>query len=132
MQEFWAHISVLIVDELSFISRFMLDRIDQHLRLARNLPDIPFGGVHVVFAGDLYQLPPPGGDPCFCSSLWTSLELCELEGNQRAAEDPEWAALLARVRVGKWTDADIEILRGETVKIMSQKEPCTSSLLDKL
>ena len=116
MQEFWAHISVLIVDELSFISRFMLDRIDQHLRLARNLPDIPFGGVHVVFAGDLYQLPPPGGDPCFCSSLWTSLELCELEGNQRAAEDPEWAALLARVRVGKWTDADIEILRGLKIR----------------
>ena len=116
MQEFWAHISVLMVDELSFISRFMLDRIDQHLRLARNQPDIPFGGIHVVFAGDLYQLPPPGGDPCFCSSLWTSLELCELEGNQRAAEDPEWAALLARVRIGKWTDADIEILRGLKIR----------------
>ena len=70
----------------------------------------------MVFAGDLYQLPPPGGDPCFCSSLWTSLELCELEGNQRAAEDPEWAALLARVRIGKWTDADIEVLRGLKIR----------------
>ena len=116
MQEFWAHISVLMVDEISFISRFMLDRIDQHLRMARNVPDIPFGGIHIVFAGDLYQLPPPGGDPCFCSSLWTSLELCELEGNQRAAEDPEWAALLARVRIGKWTDADIEVLKGLRIR----------------
>ena len=39
-------------------------------------------------------------------------ELCELEGNQRAARDPEWAALLARVRVGKWTERDVETLKG--------------------
>lgn len=29
-----------------------------------------------------------------------AIELCEIEGNQRASKDPAWAALLARVRLG--------------------------------
>ena len=61
LQSFWKHVDVLMVDELSFVSSELLDRIDQHLRLARDMPYSPFGGVHMIFIGDLYQLPPPGG-----------------------------------------------------------------------
>ena len=61
LQGFWKHVDVLMVDELSFISSEMLERMDQHLRLARDMPHLPFGGVHIIFIGDLYQLPPPGG-----------------------------------------------------------------------
>ena len=61
LQSFWKHVDVLMIDELSFMSSFMLDRIDKHLRLARDMPLIPFGGLHMVLIGDLYQLPPPGG-----------------------------------------------------------------------
>ena len=52
---------MLMVDELSFVSSELLDRIDKHLRLAKDLPHLPFGGVHIILIGDLYQLPPPGG-----------------------------------------------------------------------
>lgn len=61
LQCFWKHVDVLMVDEMSFVSSALLDRMDQHLRLARDMPHHPFGGLHVVFIGDLYQLPPPGG-----------------------------------------------------------------------
>ena len=61
LQSFWRHVDVLMVDELSFISSAMMERMDQHLRLARDMPHVPFGGVHIVLIGDLYQLPPPGG-----------------------------------------------------------------------
>lgn len=61
LQSFWRHVDVLMVDELSFVSSELLDRIDKHLRLARDLPHLPFGGVHIILIGDLYQLPPPGG-----------------------------------------------------------------------
>eukprot|EP00971_Amphidinium_carterae_P057351 1133862-Amphidinium_carterae.1 len=36
--------------------------------------------------------------------------VCELDGNHRAARDPGWAQLLARVRVGDHTDEDIAAL----------------------
>ena len=61
LHSFWKHVDVLMVDELSFISSTMFERVDQHLRLARDMPHVPFGGVHIVLIGDLYQLPPPGG-----------------------------------------------------------------------
>ena len=116
LQSIWKLVSVLFIDEMSFISSWLLERLDQHLRLAKDMPRVPFGGVHVVLSGDLYQLPPPGGLPSFQSYLWTLFELCELEGNQRAAKDPKWAALLARVRVGTYTEEDIQELYGMVVK----------------
>ncbi|CAK9033287.1 ATP-dependent DNA helicase PIF1 (DNA repair and recombination helicase PIF1) (PIF1/RRM3 DNA helicase-like protein), partial [Durusdinium trenchii] len=106
----------------------MLDRIDQHLRLARDMPYIPFGGLHVVFIGDLYQLPPPGGLPIFASKLWPLFELCELDGNQRAARDPAWAALLARVRVGQWTQEDIQTLESMVLKKYGNRKPAAGAV----
>ena len=61
LQSIWKHVDVLMVDEMSFVSSEILERMDQNLRLARDMPHHPFGGVHVIFIGDLYQLPPPGG-----------------------------------------------------------------------
>ena len=61
LQNFWKHVDVLMVDELSFVSSALLERMDQHLQLARDMPGVPFGGLHIIFIGDLYQLPPPGG-----------------------------------------------------------------------
>ena len=122
------HVDVLMVDKLSFVSSDMLDRIDQHLRLARDMPYIPFGGLHVVFIGDLYQLPLPGGLPIFASKLWPLFELCELDGNQRAARDPAWAALLARVRVGQWTQEDIQTLESMVLKKYGNRKPAAGAV----
>eukprot|EP00971_Amphidinium_carterae_P264413 5245255-Amphidinium_carterae.1 len=43
--------------------------------------------------------------------VWQLFMVCELNGNHRAARDPPWAQLLARVRVGEHTDEDIEALK---------------------
>ena len=200
LQSFWRHVDVLVVDEMGFVSKETLERMDSHLRLARDMSYICFGGLHVIFMGDLYQLPPPGGGnafmtchmthcldaepfpielvywfvvvltfqslfqiatrykclnlgacpilhsiflssehcvcdcvgvsgyPIFASKLWLLFELCELEGNQRAAKDPEWAALLARVRVGQWTDADIETLHSLVIKKGSGRTPAPGAV----
>lgn len=50
-------LEVLIIDEISMVRADLLDYIDIFLRLVRNSNE-PFGGVQVVFFGDLYQLPP--------------------------------------------------------------------------
>ena len=48
---------VLIIDEISMVRADMVDNIDRFLRMNReNMA--PFGGVQVVFFGDLFQLPP--------------------------------------------------------------------------
>lgn len=50
-------IEVLIIDEISMVRADMVDNIDRFLRINRENP-APFGGVQVVFFGDLFQLPP--------------------------------------------------------------------------
>lgn len=51
-------LELLIVDEVSMLRADMLDAMDVILRWVRGKRDIPFGGVQMVYFGDLYQLPP--------------------------------------------------------------------------
>lgn len=48
---------MLIVDEISMVRADLLDAMDRFLRINREV-NRPFGGVQVVFFGDLFQLPP--------------------------------------------------------------------------
>lgn len=51
-------LELLIIDEVSMLRCDMLDAIDSVLRHIRMKYEQPFGGVQVLFIGDLYQLPP--------------------------------------------------------------------------
>ncbi len=51
-------IDLLIIDEVSMLRADLLDAIDHRLRSVRQRWDLPFGGVQLLFIGDLYQLPP--------------------------------------------------------------------------
>jgi hypothetical protein len=70
----------------------------------------------------------PTGLPIFASKLWELFELCELEGNQRAARDPSWAALLARVRVGKHTKEDEKVLASLVLTKASKRKPAPGAI----
>lgn len=54
----FCELELLIIDEISMVRADTLDAIDAVLRYYRHRPEITFGGVQVVFFGDLYQLPP--------------------------------------------------------------------------
>jgi nucleoside-triphosphatase THEP1 len=49
---------LLIIDEVSMLRADLLDAIDVTLRSVRRNKYEPFGGVQVLFIGDLFQLPP--------------------------------------------------------------------------
>lgn len=49
---------LLIIDEVSMLRADLLDAIDTVLRNVRRRKDRPFGGVQILFIGDLLQLPP--------------------------------------------------------------------------
>ncbi|MFT3932242.1 MAG: helix-turn-helix domain-containing protein [Chitinophagaceae bacterium] len=51
-------LELLIIDEVSMVRADMLDAIDIILRHFRKKMQLPFGGVQVLYIGDMYQLPP--------------------------------------------------------------------------
>ncbi|MCB0576329.1 MAG: AAA family ATPase, partial [Saprospiraceae bacterium] len=53
----YKNLQVLIIDEISMVRADILDGMDKFLRVNRE-NFRPFGGVQVVFFGDLFQLPP--------------------------------------------------------------------------
>lgn len=55
---------VLIVDEVSMVSSTLLNQINNRLQHIRG-SDHPFGGLDVIFVGDLRQLPPVRSQPIF-------------------------------------------------------------------
>ena len=55
-------LELLVIDEVSMVRADTLDMVDTILRHVRFRPDEPFGGVQVVFIGDLYQLSPVVSD----------------------------------------------------------------------
>lgn len=52
------NIELLVIDEVSMVRADLLDMIDATLRHFRRRYTEPFGGVQVLFIGDLYQLSP--------------------------------------------------------------------------
>lgn len=52
------NMEMLIIDEVSMVRSDLLDTMDTVLRHVRHRPQLPFGGVQVLFIGDLYQLSP--------------------------------------------------------------------------
>ncbi|MEO1262565.1 MAG: DEAD/DEAH box helicase [Bacteroidota bacterium] len=56
-RKWFKKINILVIDEISMVRADLLDAIDRSLRINRENP-MPFGGVQMVFIGDLFQLPP--------------------------------------------------------------------------
>lgn len=118
----FSNIDTLIIDEISMVRADLMDGIDFSLRINRNRLNEPFGGVQMVFIGDLFQLPPVvtndlqhyfirnyGGRYFFNTrALQNELkyECKELTINFRQKDDVEFQNLLNRIRINKATFQD--------------------------
>ena len=56
-RQFLCNLNLIIIDEISMVSSNLLDALDDFLRMNRGIFK-PFGGVHILLVGDLFQLPP--------------------------------------------------------------------------
>ena len=54
----YAQLDTIVIDEVSMVRADLLDFVDKFLRLNTGNKSEPFGGVQMIFIGDLYQLPP--------------------------------------------------------------------------
>jgi len=114
----WKNIEVLIIDEVSMMSKKYFDILDAIGRNIRN-NDEPFGGIQLIFSGDFHQLPPVGRetDPdsckfCFESLVWkdTFPNVIILKQIFRQI-DPQFMKILQQVRKGAISENTYNILK---------------------
>ena len=119
--ELWEETRMVLIDEISFADKDDFVHIDTNLRALKQKPDKPYGGLDIIFSGDLRQLEPVGAkkkaiymDNCPQFESWVNC-YTELKGLHRFKDDPEWGRLLNRLRNGKVTLQDITEINRDCV-----------------
>jgi len=123
-ESIYQKLDAIIIDEISMVRADLLDCIDKFLRLNGPATDRPFGGIQMIFIGDLYQLPPviSGSEkkgfksfyrtPYFYSAKVFDLfemEFLELEKIYRQ-HDQNFISILNAIRNRSVTPNDLESL----------------------
>lgn len=103
LKESIPYTDILIIDEISMLHDYSLDMLDKILRGFR-VPDLPFGGLQVIMAGDFFQLPPVSKNAkvnhfAFKAKAWQNadLKICYLEEQHRQT-DQDFIYLLNAIR----------------------------------
>jgi len=139
----YRNLDALVIDEISMVRADLLDCVEKFLRLNGPRPKRPFGGLQMIFFGDLYQLPPvvTGAEkdlfgrglkagryetPYFFSSgiferTDFDMEFVELEKIYRQ-RDPEFIDLLNGIRNRSLSDELIERLNSRCRPAFSPSE----------
>lgn len=147
------NLDMVIIDEVSMVRSDLMDGIDYALRLNRGKMKTPFGGVQMVFFGDLFQLSPVVENeakdlleerypsPYFFSAKVFNdchIRAVELSTIYRQKDDL-FMELLNRVRNKEYTKEDLEKLNERVQKDApaSDKDPTvilttTNSLANKI
>lgn len=128
LSDIWKSKTCFIIDEVSMISALLMSQISCRLAAAKSWdPDTkykPFGGLNMIFLGDMGQLRPvkalsmfshvlveklipsitqtlDGQSALHGAYLWRSIDkVVLLKKNMRSIRDPKYTALLERVRLG--------------------------------
>lgn len=132
----WLSTHTLIIDELSMLSKRLLDLLDQIGRQIRNR-NVPFGGIQVIASGDFYQLPPvskvKNSDEsafAFESTNWTKIFPVEIElTNNHRQTDPTFLKILNEIRVGRITRSSVDLLNSYVGRIPETTEYIPARLL---
>jgi ATP-dependent DNA helicase PIF1 len=135
-------LETMVIDEISMVRADILDCVETFLRMHGPYPGQPFGGVQMVFIGDLYQLPPVVGaqdraifsghyqTPYFFSAHCMRdfvMPMIELEKVYRQ-KDGDFVALLNRVRDDTITPQDIALLNTRLSTVALDDERFSISL----
>jgi ATP-dependent exoDNAse (exonuclease V) alpha subunit len=105
----------LAIDEISMISREVLEILDQVFRAVRD-NDKPMGGMQMLFFGDFLQLPPINRDNnssnfCFDSKIWEELNFHNIILDKIFRQsDQKFIKLLNNLRYGIIDSEDKKIL----------------------
>lgn len=122
--EIYNRLDIIVIDEVSMVRADLLDCVDRFLRLNGPHGEFPFGGIRMVFIGDLYQLPPvvtgperQAFDACYETPYFYSakalqsfdMDLVELEKIYRQ-HDRDFIDLLNSIRNNSVTQPQLDQL----------------------
>jgi len=128
-KDIYKELEMIVIDEISMVRADLLDSIDIFLRKYGKSKSKPFGGIKMVFIGDLYQLPPvlknrdssayfaQYSTPYFFSAhVFSSLdmEFVELTKIYRQSDDL-FIEILNKIRNSTVTNDDIEMLNRRVI-----------------
>lgn len=116
----WKSVDVLVIDEVSMMSKKIFEVLDTIGRRARHDEKTPFGGIQIVLSGDFYQLPPVGDRDdedtsafCFESDRWNEIftkeNVIQLKTIFRQT-DTNYTKVLNQIRVGKLYKSSYELI----------------------
>lgn len=131
----WGQVYIVFIDEISMVGLYLLAQIESALRYGKERFDEFFGGIIVVFSGDLYQFPPvkdravysdikdrgPVTDTELMIRLgklaWNSItDVIELHYQHRMNADPEYGEAVKRLRTAHCTQADVDLFNTRVMK----------------
>jgi ATP-dependent exoDNAse (exonuclease V) alpha subunit len=131
----YTSLEMIVIDEISMVRADLLDNIDYFLRINRET-DLPFGGVQMIFFGDLFQLPPVVStsfereyfqtryeSPYFFSSdvvRQNPVQIIELHRIYRQ-EEKLFIQLLDNIRMATLEYEDFELLQTRCVALPTDK-----------
>merc|ERR1712080_428708 len=143
LQRKFEKVETIIVDEVSMIGCRQLVKIANALSKAKCVDSsVSFGGIDIIFFGDFIQFPPVKDTPLYSGwnetqnktkknqseinkqlgmHLWKQLTDIVLLDEQMRVQDHMYLEMLNRLREGKCTDSDVQMLNrrivGNTVGI---------------
>lgn len=131
----WKEIEVLILDEVSMMSKHLFELLDAVGKVVRRCSR-PFGGIQLIFSGDFYQLPPVGQKElpdtcafCFESTLW--FITFAMENHVQLLKmfrqtDPLYISILTQIRQGRIKRSTNEFLMahvGKSIELETSVKP---------
>lgn len=117
-------LELIVIDEISMVRADVIDAIDTILQHVRKKPGVPFGGIQMLFIGDLYQLPPVLREDerrimaehyrsCYffdAMAFRNEQPLCIALQHIYRQNDEAFIHLLNNIRNGTCTDVDLAML----------------------
>ena len=124
-------VKLIIIDEISMLSNLNFHYVHKRLDALFNR-DEWFGGINMLFVGDLLQLSPVNADPVFVSldtkttasklgvigsvNIWRdNVVYDELTINERQKSDGTFTSMLEEVRLGNVSEASLQLLQGRVI-----------------
>jgi hypothetical protein len=144
----FAPLDLVVIDEVSMMSKTEWLKLDKLLRRYKQVPNVPFGGVHMVLVGDFLQMPPVKADPIYIDpaekakvktadiegfELWRKFTtVVVLEESVRFRHDPEWGEGCRLARLGQWTPGFIKLINSRVLSRHDRAESPPAALRDEI